>query len=65
MSEKIFTVPFNGLTEEQVNSTGEFTFISFDTIIKLLEPAVDLDVDEKITGLVMYKEGIKIRIDTK
>ena len=64
MSEVKYTVPFDGMTEAEVNSTGEFTFIGFGTIRKLLGPAVDLDEDEKITGFVIYEEGIKIRIDT-
>lgn len=63
MSE--LTIPFFGLTEAEVNSTGVFTSVSFDTVRKLLEPAVDIEEGEKITGLVITSDGIKIMIDKK
>lgn len=56
-------VPFEGKTKEDVESTGVFTFISYASLRKLLEPAVDIDEDEKITGLVISEDGIKVRID--
>lgn len=64
MSDKII-VPFDKLSESQVDTGGVFTTISFESIRKLLGPAVDLDEDEKITGLIITKDGIKIRIDAE
>ena len=62
MSDKL-TIPFLGLTEAEVNSTGVFTSISFDTLRKLLRREVILDDDESISGLVISSEGVKVRID--
>lgn len=56
-------VPFFGLTEAEIDTCGVFTTVSFDTIRKLLGSVVNLEEDEKITGLVISSEGIKIRID--
>lgn len=57
-------IPFDGKKESEVDTSGEFTFIGFETIRKLLGQPCDLDEDERITGLVITKDGIKIRIDT-
>lgn len=63
MSEVKHIVPFEGTKESEVDSTGTFMFFSYLSIKKLLEPAVDLDEDEKITGLVINEDGIKVRIN--
>lgn len=63
MSDVKHIVPFDGKTEAEVNETGTFTSISYESIRKLLAPVVALDEDEKITGLVITQHGIKIRID--
>jgi hypothetical protein len=57
-------IPFGVNKESDVEAGGEFTFIGFERILKLIAPHCDLDEDEKITGLVITKDGIKIRIDT-
>ena len=56
-------IPFDGKKESEVDTGGVFTTIGFETLRKLLGPPCDLDEDEKITGLVITKDGIKIRID--
>lgn len=63
MSEVKHIVPFEDKKESEVNTTGTFMFFSYLSIKKLLEPAVDLDEDEKITGLVINDDGIKVRIN--
>jgi hypothetical protein len=62
MSDKLI-IPFDGKKEADIDTTGEFTSISFESIRRLLGQPCDLDEDEKITGLVITKDGIKIRID--
>lgn len=63
MSDKI-VIPFDRLNESDIDTGGVFTSLTFESLRKLLAPAVDLDEDENITGLVISKDGIKIRIDT-
>jgi hypothetical protein len=58
-------IPFDGKKESDIDTDGEFTSTSFEWIRRLLIQHCDLDDDEQITGFVITKEGIKIRIDTK
>lgn len=56
-------VPFFGHTRAEVDAGGIFTSLSFDSLRKILGAAIDLDADEKIAGLIIAEDGIKIRIE--
>lgn len=62
MSDKII-IPFDGKKESEVDTAGIFTFIGFERLRTLLESVCDVDEREKITGLIIASDGIKIRMD--
>ena len=63
MSDQKIIVPFDGKNESEIDTGGIFTQIGFERLKTYLEPICDIDEDESITGLIITKDLIKIRID--
>jgi hypothetical protein len=57
-------VPFEGKKEAEIDTGGVFSFISYERLKKLLEKDCGCSPNEKITGLIITDNGIRIRIDT-
>lgn len=63
MSEKII-IPFEGNTEAEVDSGGTVTFIGYGRIKRLIEES-ELESFEKVTGLIITKDGITVKVERK
>jgi hypothetical protein len=63
MSDKI-TIPFDGLKDSEVDTTGSFMNINYETLRFLLGKECRIGKGERITGLVITNDSIKIRIDS-
>jgi hypothetical protein len=62
MSDKLI-IPFEGKKESEIDTSGTFSFIGYERLRKLLENDCGNMYGERITGLVIEKEGINIRFD--
>lgn len=63
MSEKII-IPFHGNTEAEVDCGGVVTFIGYGRIKRLIEES-ELESFEKVTGLIITKDGITVKVERK
>lgn len=62
--EKI-TVPFNDNKPEEIESSGVFMTISWDSLTEQIGKSVRLRPDEIIDGLVITDTDIKVKISRK
>lgn len=62
MSDKII-IAFEGKKESEIDTGGVFSQIGYNRLRKLLEPVGGVGDDEVITGLIIDKNSIKIRIE--
>lgn len=63
MSVKII-IPFEGNTEAEVDGGGVVTFIGYGRIKRIIEES-ELESFEKVTGLIITKDGITVKVDRK
>lgn len=64
MSEVKIIIPFDGKTESEVDGGGLVTFIGYGRIKKMIEES-ELESFEKVTGLIITKDGITAKINRK
>lgn len=62
MSDKLI-IPLDGKTDKEIDYGGVVTFIGFERLRLLLHPVCDIDEDERISGFMIDKTGITIKID--
>lgn len=57
-------IPFEGNTEAEVDGGGTVTFIGYGRIKRLIEES-ELESFEKVTGLIITKDGITVKVERK